>query len=690
MMDPSADRPSIPEHQAPTGSNPPPPNVTALNPDLVDSSRLSGSTLGALEDLVGQTVDNFRVLSLLGSGGFGAVYKAMDLNLGREVALKFLHGPLQGQARKLFEREARALAALSKEAGIVEIYQWGHRGDVVYLVLELVDGSTEKLLEDYPEGLPIARALQLAADCAEALAFAHGQGILHRDIKPANILVDGHTGRAKLADFGLARVSVDSEMSLTGGISGSPPYMSPEQATGDELDARSDIFSLGVTLYQLLCGARPFEGRSAQQVMSNIRKNERVPLPQRRNDLPQRIVAIVDRATAHEPNARYATAKEFARDLRNVLHEIERKGQVDTIRKVPAPRRYTVVLVAVASVAAIAGGLYILGALQGAEPGAGGAHAADSRAVYADVREDVETGQYDAAREKLDAAQAASGGDDLIVTAYLKLIEEKEKPGLSADTLEVSRRIRDRLDSGQIEPVQNDGWTSRPLSFFVLPCAISGNSEYVPGNGLSVEVVDIALDEVLLGLDFMDFTDRDQIAALVQEQELSANLSSDTTQLQLGKLIGARLMIKCTFTKLGLNAPEKLVISLQDVEDSSRFSAGPLTVGDYASPEALLDAARDAIRTAVLGKYPLKGRLYRVEDHAEINLGQNVRLGSGMRFDVRPRADLTPLAGAAVAVSGPVMAATAVVDVTGIPLEELPASPGEGLFVQIMPETPAV
>lgn len=230
-----------------------------------------GATVSDPDALIGKRLGNFEILSVLGRGGFGAVYKARDTKLGRFVAIKFLHNPLDPGRQTLFEREARALAALSKEAGIVEVYEWGEVGAQNYIVLEFVDGGTEKALKEHPHGLPVLQALGIAADCAEALDAAHALGILHRDIKPANILLESATGRAKVADFGLARLREESgEFTLAGGLSGSPPYMSPEQALAGELDCRSDIFSLGVTLYELLCGERPFTGANSSQIMETV------------------------------------------------------------------------------------------------------------------------------------------------------------------------------------------------------------------------------------------------------------------------------------------------------------------------------------------------------------------------------------------------------------------------------------
>jgi tetratricopeptide (TPR) repeat protein len=257
------------------------------------------------------------------------------------VALKFLHDTLSEEYQRLFEREAKALAALSKHPSIVQIHAWGEYSARNYFVLEYVELSVQRLLEQSPGGISMAFALQIAAECAEALAYAHQQGILHRDVKPANILVEAAGQRAKLADFGIARFCGQGSMTLAGRISGSPPYMSPEQASGKSVDERSDIFSLGVTLYEMLSGKRPFEGPNSEELMQHIRDDVRIPLSDRRPDLPPLILDIVDKATAHDPSERFPSAESFAQELRVALGCVKvdapllQKG----LPRTPSPRR---------------------------------------------------------------------------------------------------------------------------------------------------------------------------------------------------------------------------------------------------------------------------------------------------------------------------------------------------------------
>ena len=242
-----------------------------------EATHLLSDSADPLDPLIGAQLGNLQVLSILGRGGFGSVYRARDIKLGRTVALKFLTQPLETRHKELFEREARAIAFLSKHAGIVDIYEWGEYEGRCYFALEYVESNAADLLKEHPNGIPAPRALSVARDCADALAYAHGRGILHRDVKPANILIDLPDGEVKIADFGLARFRETGDVTVSGNVSGSPPYMSPEQVSGERLDERSDIFSMGVTLHEFLCGQRLFGGNTALETMSRIRDDNRTP-----------------------------------------------------------------------------------------------------------------------------------------------------------------------------------------------------------------------------------------------------------------------------------------------------------------------------------------------------------------------------------------------------------------------------
>lgn len=287
------------------------------------------------DSLINATIDSYKILALIGEGGFGNVYKAHDASLSRDVAIKVLWGKPDASRRILFEREAKAVAALGKHPNIVDIYQWGEYGGRNYIVFEYVASNGVRLLEEHPDGLPVPVVLRIGMECAEALHEAHRHEILHRDVKPANILIEPDSGIAKLTDFGLAHLGASGEFTLAGRISGSPSYMSPEQANAQAMDARSDIFSLGVTLYELLCGKRPYEGVTAEEIIGKLRKNQRVPLYDRRPDLDKSIRDIVETAMAYKRENRYQDAAEMARHLRLTLKALERRGGASPEPEIP-------------------------------------------------------------------------------------------------------------------------------------------------------------------------------------------------------------------------------------------------------------------------------------------------------------------------------------------------------------------
>ncbi len=276
------------------------------------------------DSFLGARIDNYQVESILGQGGFGTVYKATDTKLGRPVALKVLRNQLEPKHKQLFEREAQAIARLSKHPNIVQIFAWGEYLGHSFFALEYLPLSVLDLVKANRAGLPWTEALPLVIQCAEALGFAHDQGIIHRDIKPPNLLLESEAGPIKIADFGLSRYSDSIDTTITGTVSGSPPYMSPEQASAQPVDHRSDIFSLGVTLYEMLTGKRPFEGNSAGEIINRIVEDNGVPIAERHADLPSEVVKAVEKALAHQRTDRYQSAFEFARDLNNALPESTR------------------------------------------------------------------------------------------------------------------------------------------------------------------------------------------------------------------------------------------------------------------------------------------------------------------------------------------------------------------------------
>jgi len=268
--------------------------------------------------MIGSVISHYRILDKIGEGGMGVVYKAEDLRLKRPVALKFLNEKkLDDQQRKRFLREAQASANLD-HPNICTIYEVDEADGKVFLAMSFVEGAT--LAERVAKGpFEIEEAIRLTAETAEALAAAHEQGVVHRDIKAGNVMV-GRQGAAKVLDFGLAQLGIDqSRITKTGATVGTAAYMSPEQAQGEPVDARTDIWSAGVLLYEMLAGYLPFRGDYELAVMYNIVHEPAPQLSAARPGVPPELDGVFARALAKKPEDRYASAKEFAEDLRTVL-----------------------------------------------------------------------------------------------------------------------------------------------------------------------------------------------------------------------------------------------------------------------------------------------------------------------------------------------------------------------------------
>jgi serine/threonine protein kinase len=262
----------------------------------------------------------------------GEVYRATDTKLGRDVALKVLPPEMASSPERLerFRREAKALAALD-HPGIVTVYSVEEADGVHFLTMQLVKG--EPLDRLIPEGgLPIQRILDIATPLAEALAAAHDKGVVHRDLKPANVMV-GQGGRVKVLDFGLAKLAaVQSEESIDsppstevrtreGVVMGTVPYMSPEQVQGRPVDHRTDIFSLGVVLYEMATGQRPFAGDNAATVMSAILRDEPRAATGIRAGLPEPLARTIDRCLKKNPSERPPSARDVAAEIRAIDQE---------------------------------------------------------------------------------------------------------------------------------------------------------------------------------------------------------------------------------------------------------------------------------------------------------------------------------------------------------------------------------
>jgi serine/threonine protein kinase len=276
----------------------------------------------------------YEILAELGRGAMGIVYKARDPQIGRLVALKtiLLQGEdpeKEAQFRKRFLCEAQAAGRL-QHPGLVAIYDAGEAEETQYpyIVLEFVNGESLNKMLVREKKLPLMRALQLGEEIAEALDYAHGQGVVHRDIKPANILIN-EEGRAKIADFGIAQLNIAS-FSLPGQVMGTPAYMAPEQLSGQGVDGRSDIFSLGVLMYAMVTGHSAFHGNSATTICFKVVNRDPVPASAFDLRLPRGVDAIIARAMAKDPANRYQQAGEMAEELKSLRNAIE-QGNVTGI-----------------------------------------------------------------------------------------------------------------------------------------------------------------------------------------------------------------------------------------------------------------------------------------------------------------------------------------------------------------------
>lgn len=265
----------------------------------------------------GPTIDErYELGDLLGRGGMSEVRAGRDLRLGRDVAIKLLTtvGADGSRMRERFEAEARAVASLS-HPNVVLVFDSGEHDGVPYLVMERLPGRT--LADEMAAGpLSPERAARVITDVLAALGAAHAAGIVHRDIKPSNVLLCPD-GAVKVSDFGIAKTA--SAMTLTddGTLLGTPGYLAPERLTGEPATPRSDLYSVGVLLYEALSGRPPFEGDSPAQLLRAIAESRPVPLHERRPDLPPRLAQAVERAMERDPSARFATAEEMAAALGN-------------------------------------------------------------------------------------------------------------------------------------------------------------------------------------------------------------------------------------------------------------------------------------------------------------------------------------------------------------------------------------
>ena len=287
----------------------------------------AGSTIGG----------RYAVGDVLGRGGMGEVRAGRDLRLGREVAIKLLSPEVgaRPKARERFEAEARSAARLN-HPNIVLVYDSGEHEGVPFLIMERLPGRT--LADELADGpLPVSRVRQVGADVLAALGAAHGAGVVHRDVKPGNVLLCPD-GTAKVGDFGIAKAVDDVDLTTTGLLLGTPAYLSPEQLSGEPATPASDIYSVGVLLYEALTGTKPFDAASPLALAHVVQTRSPTPVAELRPDAPPELVAAISRAMEKDPRRRFASADDMAAALTGVVPST-RAAQPMT-QRFPATRRF--------------------------------------------------------------------------------------------------------------------------------------------------------------------------------------------------------------------------------------------------------------------------------------------------------------------------------------------------------------
>ncbi|GJM43255.1 MAG: hypothetical protein DHS20C21_00970 [Gemmatimonadota bacterium] len=324
--------------------------------------------------MIGKTLAHYKIVEKIGSGGMGDVYRARDTKLDRDIAIKILPATLAQDPERLsrFEREAKTVAGLN-HPHIVTLHSVEREGDQHYITMELVEGRT--LSAAIPEnGLPLDRLLDLGTCMADAVASAHRNGVTHRDLKPDNIMINAE-GRLKVLDFGLAKLqdeagTTESEATVAGAtnvvtgegrILGTPAYMSPEQAEGKPADHRSDVFAMGVILYEMATGIRPFQGDTPMSTITAILRDTPSPISSLNQRLPRHLGRIVKRCLEKDPGRRYQTALDVKNELENLREEIT-SGEITVPAAGPAAgggggRKGLVAVLGVVAVASVAFGV---------------------------------------------------------------------------------------------------------------------------------------------------------------------------------------------------------------------------------------------------------------------------------------------------------------------------------------------
>ena len=273
---------------------------------------------------------HFEIKSIVGVGSMGVVLRANDPSLNRDVAVKVLSSPLAASksAHQRFAREARAVAAVT-HPNVIAIHSVSVHGELPFLVMPLIAGQSLQKMIDQQGPLPLIRLLEIGTQLSHGLAAAHDAGLVHRDVKPANILIESSTGKAVLTDFGLARTVDDSSITVANAIAGTPDYMSPEQASGKEVQQSSDLFSLGSVIYTMATGQTPFRGESAISVLRCVNEDEPIPMQELNPSMPDWLQQTVQQLMAKSPERRPSGAAEVAQCLESFLSHLRQPDLVD-------------------------------------------------------------------------------------------------------------------------------------------------------------------------------------------------------------------------------------------------------------------------------------------------------------------------------------------------------------------------
>jgi eukaryotic-like serine/threonine-protein kinase len=323
-------------------------------------------------DLLGQ-LGRYQIERVIGAGGMGIVLKGFDTDLNRPVAIKVLapHLAHSGAARQRFSREARAAAAVVHEH-VVAIHNVESELATPFLVIQYVPGRSLQERVEHEGPLAPEEILRIGMQAASGLAAAHAQGVIHRDVKPANILLENGVDRALLTDFGLARAADDASLTHSGILAGTPHYMSPEQAHGEPVDARSDLFSLGGVLYFMATGHPPFRAEQAMAVLNRICNDRHRPVSAINRKIPDELADVIDRLLEKKPARRFATAAEVEQALAAVLKALQEPPRSQArrwLRRLTRPRRIAPYAAWAAIAVLVLGGLALFYTVSGRHTG---------------------------------------------------------------------------------------------------------------------------------------------------------------------------------------------------------------------------------------------------------------------------------------------------------------------------------